>query len=147
MTASADVFSGILGEGDNKKVALIRKITAKTQQGKIQWHKNVQGSFATAAGALVMNFVEAVGGLLSPPRWVLFTVRDSAGTEIVKVENSSNRQAMPMPSPPPSPHNALLEAMLNAPSPLVAAVNDLYRVVRTEAKGDVERAIDLLDRI
>jgi hypothetical protein len=150
MSSRSIIGTAILGLGEpDKRIALVNKIKAKTEAGKIQWNKTPNGSNATIPAGLAMNFVESVSSIFGPPRWVLFTVRDNRGNELVKVENNSSTPPVPttLPlQPPPTPIQTLLQGAL-ALDPLVDAVNQLYNVVRAEAKGEIEKAIDLLDRI
>jgi hypothetical protein len=125
--------------GDNT-VALVNKITEKTKQRKIPWNRSLNGLSASVPGGLKLNIVERsplsiVGP--APARWVLFTVRDEKGNEILKVENSS-QVSIGLPSS--------VEAVLGGDS-VTRAVDELYRAVRGAAKGEIEKAIDLLDKI
>jgi hypothetical protein len=126
----------------DKKVELVKKIAEKTKQGKIIWQRTGQGAAADLQGKLKMNFVESPSHSLwaTQPRWVIFAVRDVAGNEILKVENRTS--AVPG-TQQPSP----IELMLILGDPLVNVVTELHNLVGTKAKGDVEKAIDVLDTL
>ncbi len=125
--------------GSDKSIELVKKITEKTQSGKITWQKTPNGLFAGITG-LRLNIVEASSGY--PPRWLLFSVRDDKGTEILKVENPESAVI-----PIPSTLGATIQALGLGANPVLRAVNELYLVVRAAAKGEIEKAIDLIDKI
>jgi hypothetical protein len=128
----------------DKRIALVRKIAAKTQEGKIVWMKTSNGATAYVPGALRMNFVEAPWSGFLMSRWVIFAVRDEAGNELLKVENQSSA----VPGTEPLPNINAIFQMLYAKDPLVDAVTDLHNIVRTqEGKEAVDKALDILDTL
>ena len=140
-------ISGVMGTFGDRNVALVNKIAARTREGKIAWLKTANGLGAYISGKLRMNFVEAPLAALFASRWVLFVVRDEAGTEVLKVEN--NATAMPVPNSSLEPEKYVyLSALLSAGDPLVSAVTELHNLILSQIpKAAVERAIDLLDTI
>jgi hypothetical protein len=132
-----------------KKIELVKKITKRTQEGKITWQKTETGASAYVPGALRMNFVEApyVGLLSGLKRWVIFAVRDETGNELLKVENQSNEPALRS-ILSPEPPTSLLAVLAAQVDPLVSAVEELHRIVQSQqGKEGVDRAIDILDKM
>ena len=121
---------------DYKSVNLVAKINEKTRAGRIVWKKSPTGFIASVPGGLELGFVPAGPEVLSST-WGTFTVRDRGGNEILKVEN------------PAAPIIRLtLSALLTSPSgSLVAAIGELYDQVRGIASSNIDKAIDLLDKV
>jgi hypothetical protein len=134
----------------DRKIALVKKITEKTREGKIAWQKATNGFAAYIPGKLKLVFIEAPFSILSTPRWVVFVVRDDADNEILKVDNSTT--ALPAPKSTEAREdktNALLAGLIAlGGDPVVNAVTDLHNLILSQqTKGGIERAIDLLDTI
>lgn len=134
----------------DRKIALVKKITEKTREGRIVWQKAANGFAAYIPGKLKLVFIEAPFSLLSTPRWVVFVVRDDADNEILKVENSTTT----LPGSKTAAEtgegktNRLLAGLLALSDPVANAVTDLHNLVLSQqTKGGIERAIDLLDTI
>jgi hypothetical protein len=81
-------------------------------------------------------------GLPGITAWNLFTVRDENGSELLKVDNTWGSEVI----------NVYLagrgasEQGLPAFDPVLGAVNELYSIVEREAKGDIDKAIALVDQ-
>lgn len=117
--------------GDPKQVELVRKIKEKTEQGRIVWERGKTSVFALAKRQMLLHFVVSPMGA----GWALFTVRDAnTKTDIMKVESAGDV-------------SSFLAALTGVSTPLVEAVNDLYRVVQGKAKGEIDHAIDLIEGI
>jgi hypothetical protein len=135
----------------DKKVALVKKITEKTREGKIVWQKAANGFAAYIPGKLKLVFIEAPFSLISTPRWVVFVVRDDADNEILKVDN--NTTALPASKSTAGVRDDKTSALLAglmalSGDPVVTAVTDLHNLILGQrTKGGIERAIDLLDTI
>jgi hypothetical protein len=136
-----------------KKIELVKKITKRTQEGKITWQKTETGASAYVPGALRMNFVEApFAGILSGvKRWVIFAVRDETGNELLKVENQYSEpilRSILTPPPASEPNTSFLAVLAAQADPLVSAVEELHRAVWSQqGKEGVDRAIDFLDKM
>ena len=119
---------------DPKQVELVQKISEKTREGKIGWSKTKTGISASVSGKMVVSFVVSPTLLgLGGHAWALFTIRGEKGNEILKVENVAD-----------------IAGVLTGRStagPLAQAANELFSLVQESAKGDVERALDLVSRI
>jgi len=87
-------------------------------------------------GGLSMNFIYSY--TVPPPTtiWKLFTVRGAEGVELLRVENNFAGALY-----------TLLRQEPPQPDPIVEAVSVLYHVVDQEPKGDIDRAIAVLDRV
>ncbi len=117
-----------------KQVELVRRIIEKTQQGKILWSRTKTGMSATVKGQMSINFVRSALPFLTGSQWALFAIRDAQGNEIVKVEKGG----------PPA---GIIAALAGVTDPLLKAVDELYAVVNAKAKGEIEKAIDLIDNL
>lgn len=109
------------------------------------------GNFPSVPSFPRINFVDAPFTLFGP-RWVLFTVRDELGSELLKVENQSSAvpgaetgYGLPVPPKPSGEPNYNPWLTLLA-DPVVGAVTELYATLQPQlGKEGVDRAIDLLD--
>jgi hypothetical protein len=139
--------TGLLSRGvsPDSNVVLVKKITEKTRQGKITWHKGRNGLTAYVPGRLRISFVETPFAALFTPRWVVFAVRDDAENEVLNVENSTIGGAA---AEPDSDTAVAVFSLLLVQDPLVNAARELHALIHSRVtKGRVERAIDLLDAI
>jgi hypothetical protein len=129
-------YSGLLGPppDDPKQVQLVQKISEKTREGKIAWSKTKTGLSASVSGKMVVSFVVSPGFLgIGGHTWAVLTIRGEKANEILKVENIND-----------------LAAALTGRSTegsLLHAADELFNLVQESAKGDVERALDLVSRI
>jgi hypothetical protein len=131
--------------GPDRNVELVTKITQKTRDGKITWHKTQSGLAATISGKLKLNLVEAPSSTLSAPRWIIFSVRDDRGTDVLKVENTSSGVAAGINALSGGGFGSLLGSL--GGGTLSDAVTQLHALITARTKGDVERAISMLDDI
>jgi hypothetical protein len=145
--AEAAMSTGLLSRGvsPDSNVVLVKKISEKTRQGKITWHKARNGLTAYVPGKLRITFVETPFAALFTPRWVVFMVRDEAENEVLKVENQIIGGAA---AEPDSESAAAVFSLLLVQDPLVNAARELHAWIHSRVtKGRVERAIELLDGI
>lgn len=127
-TKSEQLIPGPYG---TKHQELVQRIAEKTRAGKIIWNRTTGGMQANVSGKMSLVFVNAPPFPPSSYRWTLFVVKGDQGNEILKV----------VPGAPS------FISILAGGDPLVREVNKLYAFVEEKAEGDVERAINLLDRI
>jgi len=113
---------------DPKYLDLVEKITEKTRANKIQWKMTETGVSATVSGKIELGFVRSRGWLASRTGWALFTIRDENGNEILRVESVSPKALAP-------------------PSPTRNAVEELYAAIEQVGRREVEKVIELIDRI
>lgn len=126
---------GLLGE-DPRKVSLVKELTEKTKQGKVRWVKQRNAFTANLSGTLEVNLVTQPS-LLGGDSWLLFTVRDPKGTELVRVV-------------PPKPAFLLPSAPASIPGgepDLPHAVDDLLAAVSRSAGDDLDRAISTVKNL
>jgi hypothetical protein len=145
-------YTDVLFGSSFQKIALVKKITEKTQQAKIVWQKTENGAAAYVPGALRMSFVEAPWALFGGKRWVIFAVRDEVGNELLKVENQSSALpeslGTPIAPPPEHPNTLLNYSLLTLSDPLVSAVTELHNVVQSQSgKAGVDKAIEFLNNM
>lgn len=119
---------------DPKQVELVQKISEKTREGKIAWSRTKTGISASVSGKMVVSFVVSptlfgLGG----HAWAVFTIRGEKGNEILKVENLADAMGV--------------LTGRSTVGPLAQAANELFNLVQESAKGDVEKALDLVSRI
>lgn len=115
---------------DPKYIDLINKITEKTRANKIRWQMTQTGVSATAPGKIQLGFVRSRG--LLGDSWSLFTVRDESGTEILRVDNIV----------------ALARVFgVNDIPPLPKAADALYAAIEQSGRAELEKVIELIDRI
>ena len=120
---------------DPKQVQLVQKISEKTREGKIAWSKTKTGISASVSGKMVVSFVVSPTFLgLGGHAWAVFTIRGEKGNEILRVENVADPVGV-------------LTGRSTEGGLLVKAANELFNLVQESAKGDVERALDLVSRI
>ena len=123
---------------DPKKVSLVRKVIDKTNQGKILWQRSSTDFSASVGNSLSMNFIYSSGLLVD--QWKQFTVRDDRGQEILEVPNLGSgayRGAI-----------AALSGRAVCPrDALEEAVDELFDVVSKHRSKDLEKAIQILDRV
>jgi hypothetical protein len=130
-------YSFLLGPqpDDPKQVELVQRISEKTREGKIAWSKTKTGISASLSGKMVVSFVASPTLLgLGGHEWAVFTIRGEKGNEILKVENVGDIVGV-------------LTGRSKEGGPLVKAANELFNLVQESAKGDVEKALDLVSRI
>jgi hypothetical protein len=125
----------IQAEYEQRHIDLVRKITEKTRDGRIVWTKGASNIAVTIAGGLQLNFVLAGREIsllpgLAPAGWKSFSVRDAKGNQIVAVEN----------------HGVLQNALIGNTG-ITDIVNQLFSSIMHHAKDDLDKAIDLVDRI
>ncbi len=127
---------------DPRYIKLVKTITAKTREGRLEWQRTGTGTIASAAAGLEFNFVFGPGSgladLISGRWWALFTIRDRDGNEILKV--TQERSAV-VPGPLPQ---ALLGG---SESPLKDAVTELFGAVQQAARDKLDDIIDAIDQI
>ena len=139
-------FGGFLnqfaGVQDPKQVELVRKITDRTRAGRIVWQTSSTDATASLGNKLFMTFVIGPYG-----NWSLFTVRDGDGHEFLKVDNMLfNKAALSyLASMSGRPQSVSLPETEES-SALFDAVSELYLLVDRGAKGDIDKAIALVDR-
>jgi len=120
------------GTSDPKYLDLIDKITAKTRANKIRWKSTPTGHSATVSGEIQLGFVRSRGGgLTSPKGWALFTIRDENENEILRVEN------MPF----------LIGIDAADEEPIRRAVGTLYSAIEQMGRAEVQKVIELIDKI
>ena len=117
---------------DPKFIDLIRKITEKTLANKIRWQMSQTGVSATVPGGIQLGFVKSRG--LLGNTWALFTIRSENENEILRVDNT-----------PLNPFAALSGAAEE--QPVRKAVGKLYAAIEGSSRAEVERVIELIDRI
>jgi hypothetical protein len=129
------IFPGLY---DSKYVDLVRKITEKTRAKKITWSRTPNGMNTSVSGKMHLGFVRSSGVLVTPEKWALFTIRDEDGNEILNINNSSPfsiASAVLGGGPPP------------VSSALRKAVEELFEAIEEIARVEVEKLIDVVDRI
>jgi hypothetical protein len=139
MAIGKDVLSGI-GGYDPRARRLVQAITAKTRERKIVWSKTSTVLLAAAPGGMQLSFVfnPSMLSFVSGIDWELFTIRDSSGNEILKVQNEK---------PPILPLTPAQVPGASTKEPVVDAVDELFRTVGERAKDDIDKAIDLIDKM
>lgn len=128
-----ELLSKISGYVDPKKVDLVKKIATKTREGKISWERSPIDFSASVGTALKLSFIYS-SGLLSN-QWKQFTVRDDKGREVLEVSN------------PEVTLGSLLTGTTASKDPLVESVDELFKAVSGQVKGDLEKAIEVVDRV
>ncbi len=119
---------------DPRQVQLVQKISEKTREGRIAWSKSKTGMSASVSGKMLVTFVVSPSLLgLGGHAWAVFTIRGEKGNEILKFENVAD----------------LAELLTGKAkqAPLLQAVNELFNLVQESAKGEIDKAIDLVSRI
>ena len=120
---------------DEKSVDLVDAIGKKTQENKITWHKVGDSFIASAAGKLQLAFSlsEAVPFLSKTGQygWSVFLIRGANSEEILKVNPTSITAA----------------SLLGGRNKLVEAVDGLFKIVGPRASGEIDKAIDLVNRL
>ena len=123
---------------DPKYIDLINKIAEKTRAKKIRWKRTETGVSATVSDKMELGFVRSpwvgLGGRsLYRLWWALFKVRDENGNEILRVDNVS-------PLEPGEPEAAEQKQLRDA-------VETLYAAIEQSGRAEVEKAIELIDKI
>lgn len=114
---------------DPKFIDLINKITEKTRANKIRWQVTQTGVSATVSGKIQLGFVRSRG--LLGDSWSLFTIRDENGNEILRVDNILS-----------------LATVIGADiPPLEKAANALYTAIAQSGRAELEKVIELIDKI
>jgi len=114
---------------DPREIELIHSLVEKTRQGKIPWVKQANAITATIPSGFQINFVLSPLTTLTPySGWQLLTVRDRGGSELVRVSNA----------------NMLYVLAGGTGSALVAAADELFKLVNSAAGDDLDRAINTI---
>jgi hypothetical protein len=114
---------------DQHEVELVRKLMAKTNEGKLKWNRTKIG-YTTAAPGVVATFAKAADA--PSDTWARFLVNTSEGT-VLNAENRSNRPL------------EILGGFKR--DPLSLALRELFALVTKVGEGAVDRAIKALDSI
>ena len=118
-----------------RHVELVKKLTEKTRAKKISWSSSDTGLSAIVSGKIEINFVRSnypsIAKFLWKSPWALFTIRDMKGNQLLRIEN---RAALPAMEPP-------VEVSVRD------AVHELYTAIEQSLSDEIERAIEVLDRI
>ena len=125
------------GQDDPKYLDLIEKITAKTRANKIRWEMTETGVSANISGKVQLGFVRS-RGWASGRGWALFTIRDEKGNEILRVENA-RLGGFTRPG-------ELRPEVEDNPS-LRSAVQRLYSAIEQMGRAEVQKVIELIDKI
>jgi len=115
-------------EPDPKNLTLVQKIIEKTSQKRIYWQKSTTGFAASIGAPLPMHLEFSSQG----QTWRTFRVQTKEGP-ILKVDNTIL--------------GSMLLHMGGASDPLVALTSQLYRMVSHLGEGQIERAIDAIERL
>ncbi|MFZ0803010.1 MAG: hypothetical protein WBQ09_11645 [Terriglobales bacterium] len=133
------ILAAMQASRQTKDTELVRKITEKSKLKKIYWNRGTTGYTASVPGQMgdmTMVFSRPVDA--PTDTWYHFTVRTWEG-EVLKVENNtSGLNALAILAGRPDAAGA---------SPLVAAVDELFSIVKDVGEGGVERALRQLDQI
>ncbi len=126
-----DAFFGL--SHNPREVELIQSLVEKTRQGKIPWSKQANALTATIPHGFQINFVLGPASFLLPnlTNWELLTVRDTSGSELVRVTNA--------------PMITVLAG--TAKSALLDAADELFKVVSGATGDDLERAINVIKKL
>lgn len=117
---------GFLVPPDPRQVELVLNLDMKTKQGKIRWIREGSAISASVPSGLKLNFVLSANIFAAAAsEWQLFTVRDSKGSELLRVTNSSSF--------------ILSTTRSNA---LTGATESLYRSAIATIRDDLDNAID-----
>lgn len=116
---------------DPKQVELVKKLSEKTREGKIVWDKTKTGISASVSGKMIVSFV--LSPSLVGSTWAVFTIRGEKGNEILKLDSVTNPLAV--------------LAGISKVGNLEQAANELFNLVQESAKGDIEKALDLVSKI
>jgi hypothetical protein len=123
---------------DQKQLELVHKLTEKTKQGKIAWERSTNSLSASVSGTMFLNFVLSPTYPVGIQCWDLFTVRDSTtGKELLKVQNWEEVPLLGITAGPEG----------SPPDQLGAAARELFAAAANSARGDIEHAIELVDRL
>jgi len=126
-------FLGGLGE-DPRKLAFVKELAGKSQQGKVRWIIQQNAITATLPRGLEVNFVTQAS-LVGGKYWQLFTLRDAAGNELIRI------------APPPLLPFLHPSPIATGASPLAQAVDDLFATVNKSAEDDLDRAISTIKNL
>jgi|SRR5882672_8504276 len=131
MSTRNNAFFGL--SDDPREVELIQSLVEKTRQGKISWSKQANALTATIPRGFQINFVLAPTSFISPnlTNWQLLTVRDTSGSELVRVTNA--------------PMISVLAG--TAKSALLDAADELFKVVNGATGDDLDRAINAIKKL
>jgi hypothetical protein len=120
---------------EDKAEELVRKIIAKTREGRIKWDIGATIAKASAAG---LHFYFLRQGspvpILVPQAgnpWRHFIVKDEVGKDLLKVESQGNVVAI----------------LAGLRSPVQAAVDELFAELTRTEQGKLDKAIRKLDDI
>jgi hypothetical protein len=116
---------------DPREVLLVQGLLEKTREGKISWVKAADAITARIPNGFQINFVLSPTSIISShsSTWQLLTVRDRAGSELLRVNNSAI--------------NFITGVAKGAA--LMQLVNDLFRLVNSG--DDLERAIQTINKL
>lgn len=116
---------------DPRRLELVQRIIQRTKEGKIPWRRSPTDFTATVGNKLSLSFVYTYGSLVPYPTWKLFTVRDEQGSELLEIGNAFGEV------------NPLRATW---PDSLSEAVNQLFLTVETAVKGDIDKAIEIVEK-
>lgn len=128
-----------------QQLRLIQKLAEKAKQGKITW-KSTDTGLTASLGDMELAFVKtasAIPGVIASllgfgPGWRLFTIRDTSGVELLRVE----RYESTIPTGGTTPEaNPLLA------DPRIAAVTELFTAALRDDERQLQKAIDFVDKI
>lgn len=120
---------------DPRKIALVKELAEKTNQGKVRWVTKQNAMTATLPRGLEINFVTQPG-IVGGKSWQLFTLRDAAGNELIKTAPSGYLSLLLSPSTGKIEH-----------SPLEQAVDLLFATVNKSASDDLDQAISTIKNL
>jgi len=119
-----------------RHVELVKKLAEKTRSKKISWKASGTGLNATVSGKLEISFVRSnfltftkIMSGKSP--WVLFTIRDAQGNQVLSIDNP----ILPTPMEP------------QVQSAVREAVSELYTAIEHSLAEEIDKAIEVVDRI
>lgn len=137
-TGLGGISKEYFGYDDPKEIELVEKIAEKTRMGKIVWEGTPSSLVATAPG-MQMSFVRSssvLGDILGGGGWEMFSIRSQQGAEIMKVEQASSGVLFGNASATPPPRSKLLEA-----------VDALYTVANSRGRGNIDKALNVIDNL
>lgn len=126
-----------ISQYEAKNVELIKKITQKTVEGKIQWVRRESSVFASLAGGLSAEFVVPASTVtlaflrgFSPEYWLRFQIKDEVDNSLVAIQNEG-----------------VLVNALGGGSSAVAAAQALFGAILSRETAKLKDAIDVVDKM